>query len=87
MTLDLGLQKEGEKALLQGIEQRPCAGANRRSPGRSSRSTRATGRCSRSAPIRRFDPNKFAKPLTKAEYAALEGKAAARLAAKNRRRR
>ncbi len=49
--------------------------ANRPTPERSSRSTPATARCSRSAPPRRFNPNKFAKPLTKAEYASLEGRA------------
>ncbi len=51
LTLDLGLQREGEKALLQGIEN-ARAGGKPATRARSSRSTRATGRCSRSAPIR-----------------------------------
>ena len=72
-----GAAEGGRKgAAARGSNTRAPA-ANRPTPGRSWRSTRATARCSRSAPRRRFDPNKFAKPLTKSEYAALEGKASA----------
>ena len=73
MTLDLPLQQASEKALLEGIENARA----RRQTGDRGRLRRArpaaTAKCSRSAPRRRFDPNKFAKPLTKREYAALAG--------------
>ena len=51
VTLDLGLQQEAEKALLEGHRTRGRA-ANRRPRARSWRWTRATGKSSRSAPTR-----------------------------------
>ena len=48
------------RGLREAIARRPRAAA----AAPSSRWTRATARCSRSAPRRRFDPNVFAKPLT-----------------------
>ena len=72
MTLDLGLQKEGEKALLRGSKMLAPA-ANRRSPGRSSRSTHATAQVLAIGSYPTFNPNRFAKPLTQREYEALEG--------------
>jgi penicillin-binding protein 2 len=76
VTLDLGLQRESEKALLQGIE-------NARSGGKPAVAGAFTAIDPRNGQILAigsypgFNPNKFAKPLTKAEYAALEGSSTA----------
>ncbi len=74
VTLDLGLQREGEKALLQGIEN-ARAGGKPADAGAFVALDPRNGQVLAIGSSPTFDPNKFAKPLTKAEYAALEGKA------------
>ncbi len=74
VTLDLGLQKEGEKALLEGIE-RARAGGKPAVAGAFTALDPRNGRVLAMGSYPSFDPNKFAKPLTKAEYAALQGSA------------
>jgi penicillin-binding protein 2 len=72
-TLDLGLQHEAERALLQGIE-------NARAGGKPAEGAAFTAIDPRNGQILAigsypsFDPNKFAKPLTESEYEALEGR-------------
>jgi penicillin-binding protein 2 len=73
-TLNAGLQKEGEKALLEGIER--ARGSGKAAPaGAFVALDPRDGRVLGLGSYPTFNPNKFAKPLTKAEYAALEGKA------------
>ena len=72
VTLDLGLEKEGEKALLEGIE-RARAGGKPAQAGAFTALDPRTGQILAMGSYPTFDPNKFAKPLTKAEYAALQG--------------
>ena len=74
MTLDRGLQQEGEKALLEGIE-RARAGGKPAVAGAFVALDPRNGEVLAIGSYPTFDPNKFAKPLTKAEYAALEGRA------------
>ena len=74
VTLDLGLQKEGEKALLEGIEN-ARAGGKPADAGAFVALDPRNGQVLAMGSSPTFDPNKFAKPLTKSEYAALEGKA------------
>src|SRR5439155_999999 len=74
VTIDLRLEREGEKALLEGMEHARASGKAAVAGSFVALDPRngevlAIG----SAPS--FDPNKFAKPLTESEYAALEGKA------------
>jgi penicillin-binding protein 2 len=76
VTLSLALQREGEKALVEGIEHargggKPAVAGSFVAMDPRDGEVLAIG----SSPT--FDPNKFAKPLTKAEYAALEGKVSA----------
>jgi len=72
VTLDLGLQREGEKALLEGIE-------NARASGKPAEGGAFTAIDPRNGQILAigsspsFNPNKFAKPLTTSEYEALKG--------------
>ncbi len=73
VTLDMGLQKEGEKALLQGIEN-ARAGGKPADAGAFVALDPRNGQVLAMGSSPTFDPNKFAKPLTKSEYAALEGK-------------
>jgi penicillin-binding protein 2 len=76
-TLDFGLQREAEKALLEGIE-------NARAGGKPAEGAAFTAIDPRNGQILAigsypsFDPNKFAKPLTTSEYEALEGKVGGR---------
>ena len=76
VTLDLGLQQEAEKAMLEGIE-------HARAQGKPSVAGAFTAIDPRNGQILAigsypsFNPNKFAKPLTKGEYAALEGSSTA----------
>ena len=72
VTLDLGLEKEGEKALLEGIE-RARAGGKPAQAGAFTALDPRNGQILAMGSYPTFDPNKFAKPLTKAEYAALQG--------------
>jgi penicillin-binding protein 2 len=74
ITLDLGLQREAEKALLEGIEN-ARAGGKPAVAGAFTAIDPRDGQILAMGSYPSFDPNKFAKPLTKAEYAALEGKA------------
>jgi penicillin-binding protein 2 len=76
VTLDLGLQREGEKALLQGIEN-ARAGGKPADAGAFVALDPRNGQVLAMGSSPTFDPNKFAKPLTKSEYAALEGKSGA----------
>jgi penicillin-binding protein 2 len=72
LTLDLGLQKESEKALLEGIEN-ARAGGKPAVAGAFTALDPRNGQVLAIGSYPGFDPNKFAKPLTKAEYAALQG--------------
>ncbi|HEX8715321.1 MAG TPA: penicillin-binding transpeptidase domain-containing protein, partial [Solirubrobacteraceae bacterium] len=74
VTLDRGLQREGEKALVEGIEN-ARAGGKPAVAGAFVALDPRNGQVLAMGSSPTFDPNKFAKPLTKAEYAALEGKA------------
>ena len=73
VTLDKGLQAEGEKALLEGIEN-ARAGGKPADAGAFVALDPRNGQVLAIGSSPTFDPNKFAKPLTKSEYAALEGK-------------
>ncbi len=72
LTLDMGLQRESEKALLQGIEQ-ARAGGKPAVAGAFVAMNPLNGEVLALGSYPTFNPNKFAKPLTQAEYAALEG--------------
>jgi len=76
VTLDLGLQREAEKALLQGIEN-ARAGGKPASAGAFTAIDPSTGQILAIGSYPSFDPNKFAKLLTQSEYAALEGRTGA----------
>ena len=76
VTLDLGLQHEAEKALLQGIEN-ARAGGKPATAGAFTALNPLNGEILAVGSYPSFDPNKFAKPLTQREYAELEGKAGA----------
>jgi penicillin-binding protein 2 len=76
VTLDLRLQKESEKALLQGIEQ-ARAGGKPAVAGAFVALDPRNGEVLALGSYPSFNPNKFAKPLTKAEYAALKGSSTA----------
>ncbi|HWG08439.1 MAG TPA: penicillin-binding protein 2 [Solirubrobacteraceae bacterium] len=73
VTLDKSLQLEGEKALLEGIEN-ARAGGKPADAGAFVALDPRSGQVLAIGSSPTFDPNKFAKPLTKSEYAALEGK-------------
>lgn len=73
VTLDRGLQREGEKALVEGMEN-ARAGGKPATAGAFVALDPRNGQVLAMGSSPTFDPNKFAKPLTKAEYAALEGK-------------
>jgi penicillin-binding protein 2 len=73
-TLDMGLQREAEKALLQGIEN-ARAGGKPATAGAFTAIDPRNGQILAIGSAPSFDPNKFAKPLTQSEYAALAGKA------------
>jgi penicillin-binding protein 2 len=76
VTLNLGLQREAEKALLQGIEN-ARAGGKPATAGAFTAIDPRNGQILAIGSYPSFDPNKFAKPLTQSEYAALEGRAGA----------
>jgi penicillin-binding protein 2 len=72
LSLDLGLEQEGEKALREGIERAQAAGKAANAGAYMAMDPRngqilATG----SSPS--FDPNLFAKPLTRKRYETLIG--------------
>jgi len=72
VTLDLGLEKEGEKALLEGIEH-ARAGGKPANAGAFVALDPRNGQVLAIGSYPGFDPNSFAKPLTKSEYQALLG--------------
>ncbi len=72
VTLDLGLQKESEKALLEGIEH-ARAGGKPAPAGAFVAMDPRNGQVLAIGSSPTFDPNKFAKPLTQREYSALKG--------------
>jgi penicillin-binding protein 2 len=74
VTLDLALEQEGEKALLQGIEQAKASGKPADAGSFVALDPR-NGQVLALGSYPTFDPNKFAKPLTEREYEALQGKA------------
>ena len=76
VTLDEPLQREGEKALLEGMEHARAGGKPAVAGGFVALDPR-NGEVLAIGSSPSFDPNKFAKPLTEREYAALEGKVAA----------
>jgi penicillin-binding protein 2 len=76
VTLNLGLQRESEKALVEGIE-RARAGGKPAVAGAFTALDPRNGQVLAMGSYPSFNPNKFAKPLTKNEYAALEGRATA----------
>jgi penicillin-binding protein 2 len=71
-TIDLGLQKESEKALLEGIE-RAHAGGKPAVAGAFVALDPRNGKVLSIGSYPSFDPNLFAKPLTDAEFEKLEG--------------
>jgi penicillin-binding protein 2 len=72
VTLDLGLQREAEKALLQGIENARAGGKPAEGGGFTAIDPR-NGQILAIGSYPSFNPNKFAKPLTESEYEALKG--------------
>jgi len=74
VTLDLGLQREAEKALLEGIEN-ARAGGKPATAGAFTAIDPRNGQILAIGSYPTFNPNKFAKPLTQSEYVALEGEA------------
>jgi penicillin-binding protein 2 len=72
-TLDLGLQKASEKALLEGMEHARAGGKPAIAGGFVALDP-LNGEVLAMGSYPSFDPNKFAKPLTKAEYAKLSGR-------------
>jgi penicillin-binding protein 2 len=72
VTIDLGLQKEGEKALLEGIEQ-ARAGGKPAVAGAFTALDPLNGEVLAIGSYPTFNPNRFAKPLTEAEFKELEG--------------
>ena len=72
LTLDLGLQKEGEKALLEGMERARASGKPAPAGAFVALDPR-NGQIFAIGSQPGFDPNKFAKPLTQAEYKQLIG--------------
>jgi len=73
LTLDLGLQREGERALKQGIELANANG-NPAIAGAFTALDPRNGRVLAMGSTPSFDPNKFARPLTNEAYEALVGK-------------
>ncbi len=72
LTLDMDLQREGEKALLQGMGLAHAYG-NPAPAGAFVALDPRNGQVLAMGSYPSFDPNKFARPLTEAEYEALEG--------------
>ena len=72
LTLSLGLQKEAEKALVEG-EERARAGGKPAPAGAFVAMDPRNGQILAIGSQPSFDPNKFAKPLSENEYKALIG--------------
>jgi penicillin-binding protein 2 len=75
VTLDYPLQREGEKALREGMES-ARAGGKPAVAGAFVALDPRNGEVLAIGSAPSFDPNKFAKPLTRSEYAALQGRSA-----------
>jgi len=73
VTLDFPLQREGERALGEGMEN-ARAGGKAAVAGAFVAMNPRNGEVLAIGSAPSFDPNKFAKPLTRSEYAALQGK-------------
>jgi penicillin-binding protein 2 len=76
VTLDLGLQRASEKALVEGIEH-AHAGGKPAEAGAFVALDPRNGQVLSIGSYPTFDPNKFAKPLTTAQYKALQGSSTA----------
>jgi penicillin-binding protein 2 len=72
VTLDLALQKESEKALLEGIEH-ARASSKPAVAGAFVAMDPRNGQVLSIGSYPSYDPNRFAKPLTEAEYKQLQG--------------
>jgi len=75
VTLDYPLQREAEKALREGMES-ARAGGKPAVAGAFVALDPRNGEVLAIGSAPSFDPNKFAKPLTRSEYAALQGRGA-----------
>ena len=71
-TLDLPLEREGEKALLEGIEHARAGGKPATAGGFVAMNPR-NGEVLAIGSYPSFNPNEFAKPLTEREFKKLEG--------------
>jgi penicillin-binding protein 2 len=76
LTLDLGLQQESEKAVLEGIEHARAGGKPADAAAFVAMDPR-NGQLLAIGSYPSFNPNRFAKPLTPSEYAELEGSGSA----------
>jgi len=76
VTLDLGLQRESEKALLEGIEHARASGKPANAGAFVALDPR-NGQVLSMGSYPTFNPNTFAKPLSEAEYAKLRGSSTA----------
>jgi penicillin-binding protein 2 len=76
LTIDLGLQQESEKALLEGINRARASGKPAVAGGFVALDPH-NGQVLAIGSYPSFNPNRFAKPLTKAEFAELQGSSSA----------
>ncbi|HWX75753.1 MAG TPA: penicillin-binding protein 2 [Solirubrobacteraceae bacterium] len=76
VTLDLPLEKEAEKALLEGLEHAHASGKAAPAGSFVAMDPR-NGEVLAIGSYPSFDPNKFAKPLTEKEFLTLQGKVSA----------
>jgi penicillin-binding protein 2 len=76
LTIDLGLQQESEKALLEGINHARASSKPAVAGGFVALDPR-NGQVLAIGSYPSFNPNLFAKPLTKGEYARLQGSGSA----------
>jgi penicillin-binding protein 2 len=72
VTLDIGLQKASEKALVDGIEHARASGKPANAGAFVAMDPR-NGQILSIGSYPGFDPNRFAKPLTQAQYEQLQG--------------